>query len=66
VIYEAAEATRHGVTFSDALKTDPRVTGHIPSEDLDALLDPRAHVGLSAELARDAARRAYDLARELR
>jgi adenylosuccinate lyase len=65
VIYEAADATRHGVTFSDALKSDRRVMDHIPPEDLEALLDPRARVGLSAELARDAARRAYDLAQEL-
>lgn len=65
VIYEAADATRHGVTFSDALKSDRRVMDHIPPEDLEVLLDPRARVGLSAELARDAARRAYDLAQEL-
>lgn len=65
VIYEAAQATRHGVTFAHALAADPRVASHLAPDDLAALLDPRGHVGLSADLAREAARRAYALAHDL-
>ncbi len=46
------------ITFRAALLDDPRVTAHLTPAQIEALLDPTRHVGLSAELARQVARRA--------
>ena len=66
VVREAALATGPGRTFSQALRTDPRVTAHLGPEELAALLDPSTHTGLSSALAHEAATRARALAADLR
>ncbi len=63
VVYHAARA--EGVTFADALKRDPRVTAHLDAAAIDRLLDPAAHTGLSAAIARAAAERARATARDI-
>jgi 3-carboxy-cis,cis-muconate cycloisomerase len=63
VVYDAARAT--GVTFAGALKRDPRVTAHLDAAALDRLLDPAGHTGLSASLARAAARQARATAHDI-
>jgi adenylosuccinate lyase len=56
VVYDAARA--EGVTFAEALKSDPRITAHLGTAAIDRLLDPARHTGLSAGIARAAAERA--------
>jgi 3-carboxy-cis,cis-muconate cycloisomerase len=63
VVYDAARA--EGVTFADALKCDPRVTGHLDATTIDRLLDPAGHTGLSADIARAAAQRARTTAADI-
>ena len=55
VVYDAARA--QGITFTDAIKHDPRVTAHLDAATIDRLLDVANHTGLSADIARAAARR---------
>src|SRR6516165_1049001 len=66
VVYDAAQAgfveTR---SFADLLAADPRVTAHLDSQAIAALLDPTAYTGLCAEMARDAALRARTTAAEI-
>ena len=66
VVYDAAQAafveTR---SFADLLAADPRVTAHLDSQAIAALLDPTAYTGLCAEMARDAALRARPTAAEI-
>lgn len=54
-----------GITFAGALKRDPRVTAHLDATDVDHLLDPAGHTGLSAGIARAAAGRARATARDI-
>lgn len=62
VVYEAAAVTSTtGRTFSDTLAADPRVRDHLDEREIAALLDPTAHVGLSREIALEAAARAREL-----
>ena len=63
VVYDAARA--EGITFADALKCDPRVTIHLDAATIDRLLDPAGHTGLSADIARAAARRARATAHDI-
>ncbi|HXP58687.1 MAG TPA: adenylosuccinate lyase family protein [Streptosporangiaceae bacterium] len=56
VVHDAARA--QGTTFAQALSRDPRVTAHLDAATIDGLLDPASHTGLSADIARAAARRA--------
>ena len=65
IVYELATATRQGVPFGEALAADPRVTSRLSADRIAALLDPRSHVGCSADLSRTAARRAHVLAEGL-
>ncbi|UQZ82445.1 3-carboxy-cis,cis-muconate cycloisomerase [Paenibacillus konkukensis] len=61
VVHDAAyQVARSGAstTFSDVLTADPRVNEHLSKEELRKLLDPAAHTGLSAEIARKTASRA--------
>jgi adenylosuccinate lyase len=54
VVYEVAvDAERRGVAFKQALLADARVAPHLDGAAIDALLDPRAYVGLAAELVAD-------------
>jgi adenylosuccinate lyase len=66
VVYDAAQAafveTR---PFADLLAADPRVTAHLDSHAIAALLDPTAYTGLCADMARDAATRARARAAEI-
>jgi len=52
VVYEAAQSVAvEGGLFADRLMADDRVTAHLSRAAIDALLEPRRHVGLSAEIA---------------
>jgi 3-carboxy-cis,cis-muconate cycloisomerase len=67
VVYDAAmEAATARKSFGDLLAADPRVTAHLDKAAIGKLLDPTAYTGLCAEMARDAAGRARETAREIR
>jgi 3-carboxy-cis,cis-muconate cycloisomerase len=66
VVYDAAqEAFVAGKPFGELLAADPRVNAHLDKAAIAALLDPVACTGLCAEMAREAAGRAREAAREL-
>ena len=65
IVYQAARTAGPGLSFAQALQRDPRVTEHLDAAQLQAMLDPATHRGLSADLARAAADRAAELAAEL-
>jgi 3-carboxy-cis,cis-muconate cycloisomerase len=65
-VYDAAQdAFTQGKSFGDLLAADPRVTAHMPPEQIRRLLDPTAYTGLCADMARDGAARARMAAVEL-
>lgn len=52
LVHQAAtDAVDHARSFRDTLLADEEIAAAITAEGLDELLDPRRHVGLSAELA---------------
>jgi adenylosuccinate lyase len=66
VVYDAAQAAfTEGRSFAELLAADLRVTAHLDSKQIAALLDPTAYTGLCAEMARDAASRARATAAEI-
>jgi 3-carboxy-cis,cis-muconate cycloisomerase len=66
VVYEAAQrAATEGVMFLELLRSDPRVTAHLSAGELERLLEPEGHIGLSAQLAREQAEGARHLSDEL-
>jgi 3-carboxy-cis,cis-muconate cycloisomerase len=66
VVYDAAQAAFvESRSFPELLAADPRVSDHLGSEAIAALLDPTAYTGLCAEMARDAANRARATAAEI-
>jgi adenylosuccinate lyase len=66
VVYDAAQAAfAETRPFADLLAADPRVTAHLDSQAIAALLDPTAYTGLCADMARDAATRARATAAEI-
>jgi adenylosuccinate lyase len=51
VVYDVAmRAQREGVAFREALLADTRVAPHLDRATLEALLDPRAYLGLAPDL----------------
>jgi adenylosuccinate lyase len=66
VVYEATRTLGPGTTFAAALRADSRITDHLADAELDALLDPSTHVGLSADLARASAAHGREVAGEIR
>jgi 3-carboxy-cis,cis-muconate cycloisomerase len=66
IVYDATRAVGPGTSFAAALRADPRITEHLDDSELDALLDPSAHVGLSAELAHAAATHGREVATGIR
>jgi adenylosuccinate lyase len=66
VVYEATRTVGPGTTFAAALRADSRITDHLADAELDALLDPSTHVGLSADLARASAAHGREVAGEIR
>jgi adenylosuccinate lyase len=59
LVYDSAmRAATDGEDFAELLRGDERVTGVLSPERLRELLDPARSVGLSPQIARDAARRA--------
>lgn len=67
IVYDAAQtAFEAGRPFSDLLAADPRVTQHLDRAAIEKLLDPMAYTGLCAQMARDGAARATNLANRLR
>jgi 3-carboxy-cis,cis-muconate cycloisomerase len=66
VVYDAAQAAFvEARPFAELLAVDPRVTAHLDSQAIAALLDPTAYTGLCADMARDAALRARATAAEI-
>jgi 3-carboxy-cis,cis-muconate cycloisomerase len=66
VVYDAAQAAfTEARPFAELLADDPRVTPHLNSQAISALLDPTAYTGLCADMARDAALRARATAAEI-
>ena len=66
VVYDAAQAAATGnEIFSDLLGGDTRVTGHLTTTQIEALLDPTAYTGLSSQMATEQAKRARRLSNEL-
>ena len=66
VIYDAAQAAFvEGKSFSSLLAADKRVTDHLKPAQIDALLDPVSYTGHCAVMAREAAVRARDAAKQL-
>lgn len=66
IVHHAAQqvATSHPrIAFADALAADPVVAERLTREQINRLLDPIRHIGLSAELARQTSRRAAEAAR---
>ena len=67
IVYEDAQAASVGHTmFKDILSSDPRITAHLDKHAINQLLDPATHIGLSAQIAKDAAKRAHELAQLLK
>ena len=67
VVYDAAmAAATEGKSFADLLAADQRVSAHLDTKAIAALLDPTAYTGLCAEMARDGARRARGTAAAIR
>jgi 3-carboxy-cis,cis-muconate cycloisomerase len=67
VVYDAAMAAAvEKKSFGDLLAADPRVTAHLDKAAIQKLLDPTAYTGLCAQMARQAATRARETAKEIR
>jgi adenylosuccinate lyase len=63
VVYEAAQqAAVEGRPFAALLAADTRVAAHLDAAAIADLLDPVGYTGLCADMARDAARRARQVA----
>src|SRR5579863_4546647 len=66
VVYDAVQAAFvEEKPFGELLAADPRVGAHLDKAAIAGLLDPVAYTGLCAEMARDAAARAREAAREI-
>jgi 3-carboxy-cis,cis-muconate cycloisomerase len=66
VVYEASMAAATGTTsFFDLLAADPRVAEHLGRGEIEAVLDPLSHTGLSSRIAREQAERARRIADEV-
>lgn len=61
----ASRSVDEAVPFDEVLAQDPRIADVLGAAAIVALLDPTTEVGLSAELAHDAADRARDMAVQL-
>jgi len=62
-VYDAAQAAFvEGRSFADLLAGDARITAHVPAETIRTLLDPAGYTGLCAQMARQAASRARQVA----
>jgi len=65
-VYEAAqEAAVSGESFAALLAARPEVQGHLDAERINALLDPIAYTGDSAQQAVEQATRARDVAAQI-
>jgi 3-carboxy-cis,cis-muconate cycloisomerase len=61
IVAEAAKRAAAGEgTFAALLNANEQITAYLSPADIDTLLDPTRHLGLSAEIANTAARRARD------
>lgn len=61
VVTRAARAAAHGgAGFAELLAADPQVRAHVSPERILELLDPARQVGLSATIARETAKRAFE------
>lgn len=65
-VYDAAQASFvENKAFGDLLAADPRVTAHMNTDQIRALLNPVAYTGLCADMAREGAARARRTLKEL-
>jgi 3-carboxy-cis,cis-muconate cycloisomerase len=62
----AMEAATAHKSFGDLLAADARVTAHLKPAEIRNLLDPTAYTGLCPQMARVAAERARETAKQLR
>ena len=59
IVYDAAQAAFvEKKSFADLLAADKRVTEHLQPDAIRKLINPVGYIGLCAEMARDAAKRA--------
>lgn len=66
IIYEIAQKSSTSHTpFKELLCADTRVTKHLDVQRLSAMLDPKTHIGLSVQIAKDGASKAHELAMHL-
>lgn len=66
IIYEIAQqAAISDKKFKELLCTDPRVTDYLSEKKLSELLDPKTHIGLSAQIAKEGAQKAHELSVQL-
>ncbi|MQA91348.1 MAG: adenylosuccinate lyase family protein [Gemmatimonas sp.] len=66
VVFDATQAAAsQGVSFVELLASDPRVAPHLNQDEIEAMLDPGIHTGLSASIAREQAEIARRLAAEV-
>jgi 3-carboxy-cis,cis-muconate cycloisomerase len=66
VVYQAAQAAAsRSLPFPDLLAADHRITAHLSQSEIEALLDPASHTGLSARIARQQAETARRTANEI-
>jgi 3-carboxy-cis,cis-muconate cycloisomerase len=66
VVYDAAQASAsatEGRDFGELLAADKRLTEHMSADQVAALLDPTAYLGLCAEMSIEAAARARGIAK---
>ena len=57
----ATEAAVSDTDFLEVLRREPRITAVLSAQELDALLDPAQHTGLSSRLARETVERARQI-----
>jgi adenylosuccinate lyase len=59
VVYEVSmRGVEESLTFRDALRADERVTAHLSANEIDMLLDYRAHLGMVPEMIEHILKRA--------
>jgi adenylosuccinate lyase len=67
LVYESAQraAIPGSPSFADLLSGDPRVTAHLPPDEIRESLNPANYVGLCPELAHEGAARAREASEQL-
>ena len=67
LVYDAVEKVRDGTaSFAAALAEDPKIRAELDDAAIGRMLDPTAYTGLCAEMAREHARRARQIAGDIK